>query len=352
MDSIEAAKIVHDRIMKLEPDNVARKIVGYIYLHDFSDQEMKRFALAPDQLIHNLIKEAKAALMLPSVPPAHSPPVNPSPNSDSSFQFAPFSPVSSPDPLSSSAFRVPALPYWEHQIDADQQPAHKTDIPFLFSDSVSDEYRLQNHFMSLEELLEPVSLMGNSDFYYPEVAYGGTNGAEGGRVQVQVPVNQLESAVKTCHYFNKGFCKHGSNCRYFHGRLYPESYPSRVFGPNLTENAGDDQFISPGSLEKLEHEITELLKSKRGCPVSIASLPMIYYEKYGRTLQAEGYLTESQRHGKAGYSLTKLLARLKNSIRLIDRYELLLHFLLNVIYIYIYICNMTIHLSGLMDSIR
>ncbi|KAI3673696.1 hypothetical protein L6452_39822 [Arctium lappa] len=46
---------------------------------------------------------------------------------------------------------------------------------------------------------------------------------------------------------------------------------------------------------------------------------MIYYERYGRTLQAEGYLTESQRHGKAGYSLTKLLARLKNSIRLIDR---------------------------------
>ncbi|CAN1223029.1 hypothetical protein LINPERPRIM_LOCUS1978 [Linum perenne] len=46
---------------------------------------------------------------------------------------------------------------------------------------------------------------------------------------------------------------------------------------------------------------------------------MMYYEKYGRTLQAEGYLTESQRHGKAGYSLTKLLARLSNSIRLLDR---------------------------------
>ncbi|KAJ6343287.1 hypothetical protein OIU76_005093 [Salix suchowensis] len=94
-----------------------------------------------------------------------------------------------------------------------------------------------------------------------------------------------EFPVKICHYFNKGFCKHGNNC----------------------------------SLEKLELELTELLKSRRGVPVSIASLPMMYYEKYGRMLQAEGYLTESQRHGKAGYSLTKLLARLKNSIRLIDR---------------------------------
>ena len=42
---------------------------------------------------------------------------------------------------------------------------------------------------------------------------------------------------------------------------------------------------------------------------------MLYYEKYGRHLQAEGYLAESQRHGKAGFSLTKLL----DSICLVDR---------------------------------
>ncbi|TXG67877.1 hypothetical protein EZV62_009152 [Acer yangbiense] len=46
---------------------------------------------------------------------------------------------------------------------------------------------------------------------------------------------------------------------------------------------------------------------------------MLHYEKFGKVLQADGYLTESQRHGKSGYSLTKLLARLKNIIRLIDR---------------------------------
>ena len=76
------------------------------------------------------------------------------------------------------------------------------------------------------------------------------------------------------------------------------------------------------SLEKLELELVELLKTKGGDPVSIASLPLLYYEKYGKVLQADGYLTESQRHGKAGYSLTKLLARLKNAIRVIDRYDL------------------------------
>jgi hypothetical protein len=101
----------------------------------------------------------------------------------------------------------------------------------------------------------------------------------------------------------------------------PESF-SQILSLNSNEIANDEHFISPGSLEKLELELTELLKSRRGVPVSIASLPMMYYEKYGRMLQAEGYLTESQRHGKAGYSLTKLLARLKNSIRLIDRYNM------------------------------
>ncbi|KAM7260747.1 hypothetical protein ACFE04_026222 [Oxalis oulophora] len=89
------------------------------------------------------------------------------------------------------------------------------------------------------------------------------------------------------------------------------------FSP-INYQTSEDQIFSQGSLDKLDLEITELLKSKRGFPISIASLPMMYAEKYGRSLQAEGYLTESQRHGKAGYSLTKLLARLKG-IKLIER---------------------------------
>jgi len=92
-----------------------------------------------------------------------------------------------------------------------------------------------------------------------------------------------------------------------------------MFNPKDNNLSDEEHVVSPGSLEKLEREIIELLKSRRGAPISIAFLPMMYHEKYGRSLQAEGYLTESQRHGKAGFSLTKLLARLKNTIRLIDR---------------------------------
>ncbi|KAA8523577.1 hypothetical protein F0562_010000 [Nyssa sinensis] len=159
--------------------------------------------------------------------------------------------------------------------------------------------------MVLEDQLEPVNPTMSgfpNDYYYPETAFG--------NLSLRSPRSH---SLKACYYFNKGFCKHGSSCRYFHGQS------ERMFSPNSYDPANEDEVISPGSLEKLELEITELLKSRRGNPVSIASLPMLYYEKFGRTLQAEGYLTESQRHGKAGYSLTKLLARLNNSIRLIDR---------------------------------
>ncbi|KAF2292401.1 hypothetical protein GH714_021939 [Hevea brasiliensis] len=116
---------------------------------------------------------------------------------------------------------------------------------------------------------------------------------------------------------------HRAVSSYWDAQVFP--WPSNVrklfsdFQPKSNEISSEEHFVLPGSLEKLEMEITELLRSRRGMPVSIASLPIMYYEKYGRTLQAEGYLTESQRHGKAGYSLTKLLARLKNSIRVIDR---------------------------------
>lgn len=124
--------------------------------------------------------------------------------------------------------------------------------------------------------------------------------------------------VKICRYFHNGFCRHGNNCRYFHGTpAMADNFPQH-FSLFTNYPVVEERGLPQESLEKLELEITELLKSQGRSPMSIASLPMLYFEKYGRSLQAEGYLTESQRHGKARFSLLKLLARLKSSIRLID----------------------------------
>ncbi|XP_038703251.1 zinc finger CCCH domain-containing protein 18-like [Tripterygium wilfordii] len=317
MDFSEFTKVVYNRVQKLEPENVT-KVIGYLLLQDYGEREMIRLAFGPDNMIRSLVNKAKTDLGLSKAgfPAPISPlQVNLPPAADHPLQFATYSPSSSRSVSSPSSLR-PTNSYWESQVTDQQQNVQNLDfVQSRYSDSVVEDYRLQNQipFLNVEGQLDSINPI-NSDFsgsgFYTEPAFG----TRTSRRSPSLP----EFPVKVCHYFNKGFCKHGNSCRYFHGHPIPESF-SQVFSPGSNESQNEDHLFSPQFIEKLELEITELLKSRRGCPVSIASLPMLYYEKYGKTLQAEGYLTESQRHGKAGLSLTKLLARLKNSIRLVDR---------------------------------
>ncbi|KAL3333602.1 hypothetical protein AABB24_033609 [Solanum stoloniferum] len=288
MDPFEAKKRVYERVMKFEPENVAKDIIGYIFMQDYPEQEMIRLALGPDTLIHNVIQKAKDRFDVNSTPVFRSPSMTAVNIVDPAvLRFANFS----------STYPVSA-PRCKPQL-SDEHP-YLAEI--LYS---SNEPPQQFH--PLEEKMYFENLNYPSDYCYPEAPL------------IRRYRNSPSSFKfpKPCHYFNKGFCRNGDNCRYFHGPPFPESYPLTI-DPNLCENGDEDEVLSPGSLEKLELEITELLKEKNGNPVSIASLPMMYYGKYGRTLQAEGYLTESQRNGKAGYNLTKLLTRLK-FVHLIER---------------------------------
>ncbi|KAL8239362.1 hypothetical protein R6Q59_015929 [Mikania micrantha] len=275
MDFSESTKVVYDRIQKLEPDKVS-KIIGYLLLQDHGEREMIRLAFGPDSLIQSLINKAKSHLNLPSNSIVSTPISPPGVKSVSSMpiKFTPFSPT---DPHGQSLTVYPA--------------------------SFPDDYLQNQHqFLSLDNQIEPVNGSSFNYYYYSEpVLSPGINTRS-----TSLP----EFPIKICHYFLKGCCRHGNNCRYSHGNPVPD-----IFSPGSNE---DNNIFSHGSLKKLETELIELLKSRKGFPVSIASLPMLYYEKFGKTLQAEGYLTESQRHGKSGYSLTKLLARL-NRITLIDR---------------------------------
>ncbi|KAK9072337.1 hypothetical protein SSX86_008771 [Deinandra increscens subsp. villosa] len=271
MEAFEAAKIVYNRILETESETNTRKVIGYIYLSDHADREMIRLAFGPDNLIKNMIQKAKTDLNL-GPKPVPLPPISPSLQRGPVFHS--HTPFSAP-----SALQIPPP------------------MPSQYQSMILDDCRYQNldHFVGLTDEFE---MFNRDNCYSPDGNFSVNRRRDG---------NQ----IKICHYFSKGYCKHGSNCKFFHGQSIADY--------NSNEFVDDQAAFSPGSLEKLEFEITEILKSRRGNPISIASLPMIYYERYGRTLQAEGYLTESQRHGKTGYSLTKLLARLKNSIRLIDR---------------------------------
>ncbi|KAG4150168.1 hypothetical protein ERO13_D05G378350v2 [Gossypium hirsutum] len=264
MEFSDYTQILFNKIKKFEPENVL-KIIGYILLQDHGEQEIAQLALCPDKVIREVIYKIKLELQQLALK-SGSPPISPSMNSvttlnsEISSQFTSFSP-----PVSSSTL--------------DDQMG-------------SLNLRSDNSF--------------SNDYCYCN--FGVRPGLR--RHQNNAP----DFPVKTCHYFNKGYCKHGSNCRYFHGEV-SDNLPQMFV--HLDGATGYKDHVM--SLEKLEVELVELLRTKRGDPVSIASLPLLYYEKYGKVLQADGYLTESQRHGKAGYSLTKLLARLKTAIRVIDR---------------------------------
>jgi hypothetical protein len=215
--------------------------------------------------------------------------------------------------LSSSSppnFQLSSL-YWNQQSAGNANPEY---MGMSYIDSIA-ELQKQTQLLSLENHLDHVNI-GTRGVIVNDYNNGLVDASVinfGGKPTKRLShSNMSEFPLKICHYFSKGYCRHGSNCRYFHGQA-----PHDMHGNN-DNTSNEDPVISPGSLAQIESEIIELLKQRRGNPMSIASLPMAYYDKYKKVLQAQGYLTESQRHGKSGYSLTKLLVRL-NSIRLIDR---------------------------------
>lgn len=307
MDISEYTRIVFDKLHRFEPEN-ATKIIGYLLLQDHGEQEMVKLASLPDHLIRGVAYKARTELQRLAARSAIQPislPINSQQCLNHLSVISPTSVITPGTPTSPASFQVQS-PYW------DPQSASNTNAEFMalgYLDSIS-EFQKQTPLFSLDNHMDTMNsgTAGIANDYYGLDASSVSNlGGKNGR--------RFEFPVKTCHYFNKGFCKHGNSCRYYHEQGAPDMF-SHMYGNDIFN---DDQVISPGSLAQLESEIVELLKLKKGGSISIASLPMAYYDRYKKVLQADGYLTESQRHGKSGYSLTKLLARLKNSIRLIDR---------------------------------
>ncbi|XP_027939325.1 zinc finger CCCH domain-containing protein 18-like isoform X2 [Vigna unguiculata] len=298
MDISHYTRIVFDKIHKFEPEH-ARKIIGYLLLQDHGELEMAKLASYPDYFIREVAFQAKRELLRLSAKPDMLP-ISHMVNPQQGYSHLA---VMSPRTPTTTNFQAPPL-YW------DPQPAGNINSDFMamnYLDSVM-ELQKQTQLCSLENRVDAVKTgtVGVANDYYRDASAANLGGKAGRRFS--------EYPMKVCHYFNKGFCKHGNNCRFYHGQVAPENL-SQMYGNDANN---EDHVISPGSLAQLESEIIELLRS-RDDAISIASLPMAYYDRYKKVLQADGYLTESQRHGKSGYSLTKLLARLKNSIRLIVR---------------------------------
>lgn len=364
MDAYDATRMVYSRVQAMEPANVS-KIMGYLLLQDQGEHEMFRLAFSHDAVLQALVSEAKKDLGLPSSSPSRTSSMSSSPQQFSSPYHLPYhiapsvsqhfprsvslpgehlnSPyLNAEDDLISPSIdpsrriadlnappRINSFPFQNQLAFHDRPPElsirndmnladhlirndmHLTD-QFSFLNESRDSPNAMTHEGLHPDMLAMLDGNLNADSFHPT-----SNGRRFSTSDLLMsPDNGTSSVWKPCLYYARGYCKHGSNCRFLHSQVSPDS--SFIFPNNGLQDYGNDDTLVPGSLERLEFELHELLRNRKA-PVSIASLPQLYHERFGKTLQAEGYLTESQRHGKAGYSLTKLLSRLKNSVTLIDR---------------------------------
>ncbi|KAJ7563563.1 hypothetical protein O6H91_03G115200 [Diphasiastrum complanatum] len=379
MDAYEPTQIVYSRVQALDPDNVS-KIMGYFLLQDHGNQEMFKLAFGPDSLLQSAISKAKKELGLasyrglqlstnlittehfPSEPSPHSPhPLHISNELSPHFsllspqilpqylnQLSPstvsqvsqlqsesshpaqsrplLSPLYIPDNHPYLHFSIPPTP-WENGTKTENSPKFNSRISLHQNQSVANAFsptnnRIQKLQIALEQQDSPRGVFSDEQYYQlPSSPLNNkiSSNKFASRLS-QIGVSSSDAvpslAWKPCLYFARGYCKHGSSCRFLHGSAKEGSASSSP--RSESRDLHGEEGTQSGSLERLELELQELLRGRR-TPVSIASLPQLYYERFGKTLQADGYLTESQRHGKAGYSLTKLLARLKSTVTLIDR---------------------------------
>lgn len=352
MDAYDVTRMVYSRVQAIEPAYVS-KIMGYLLLQDRGEQEMFRLAFCHDALIQALVFKIKRELGLAASSsslsrtaslscsdqqvssPLHVSQTLPSSLSASSDYLNSFY-------LNSHGHDDRILPSPDRSFNSTYYSASRriNRFPLQDQDQLSLHDRLSEHFTRNDvHLVDPLSFLDEShdspspsshEHIHPDMLavlnanlaiddiHPSPNGRRLSTSEVLTSPDFLPSTTwKPCLYYARGYCKHGNNCRFLHGHLTPDS-PLVLFPSDGQQDSGSDDGIVPGSLEILELELHELLRGRKA-PISIASLPQLYYERFGKILQADKYVSESQRHGKVGYSLTNLLSRLKNSIILIDR---------------------------------
>ncbi|XP_066168939.1 zinc finger CCCH domain-containing protein 54 isoform X5 [Oryza sativa Japonica Group] len=335
MEVPELVKLAFARVQRVEPEHVG-KIFGVMLLREPDEDELVQLAYGPEATLLAKIEDTKAALTVIyarcSAAAAHGPPGGGGVGvgGGGGYHQQPQQLFSRPpvpacggvrhhySPAAAAAaafgYQVQSPQYWPDSPPAPPTKAAQQEFapPGLVVDaSAEGPYPLRGG----QHVLDDNNFGGG--YYYPagEDAFPNGGGGGGGSPARARRSNGL-STRRPCHYFSKGICKNGQNCHYSHHQVYQDALAGAAINGDVYNHQPGG--VTPGSLETLEMEITELLNSRRGQPVSIASLPTLYGEKYGKGLQADGYLTESQRHGKAGYSLTRLLSRL-NKIRVIER---------------------------------
>ncbi|XP_019450906.1 PREDICTED: zinc finger CCCH domain-containing protein 55-like isoform X2 [Lupinus angustifolius] len=207
MGTYEATDVVITRINNFEPEH-AFKIIGHI-LVNLEDIELIRLASSPDYVLHSLVLRLKTLLGLSSSP--NTVPI-PTPSLIAPNPFSRFSANRS----SLSAFTTnPISPKFTSLVPPEHGSVSKSCLsPRVMMGGECDinEQQMSDYFsFSRDEgLVDPELELGhgNGDVHF-HTSY--SNG--------DVCFGSEEIGFKPCHYFAKGFCKNGRNCKFLHTDL-------------------------------------------------------------------------------------------------------------------------------------
>lgn len=332
MDISELHKLAFLRVKQMEPQN-AGKILGCILLREPDDDEMVQLAYGNDAAVHAKISDAKATLaaIYARCSAHHHHHHQMGAAAAAGYHTAAAAAAGARHHFAAAATAATfGFHYWpEHAAPVPKaQQAEDFSLVDAAAAAAEGHYALlpqqqQNHNVLVDEHKHNYAAAGGYYYAAAEDAFHNGGTGAGGGLPPRAAARRANglSTRRPCHYFIKGMCKNGQNCHYSHhySHHHHQVYSAADGFADDGHHSGGSGGTTPGALEKLELEIIELLNSRHGQPLSIASLPTLYGERYGKGLQAEGYLTESQRHGKAGFSLTRLLSRL-SKISIIERY--------------------------------
>lgn len=252
MDSYEATKTVFSRIQSLEPEN-ASKIMGYLLIQDYGENEMIRLAYGPETFLQNLILKAKTQLGLgrPTKPPSTpSTPSSPSPfNPISRPNHSSLSSTSSsritnngafgmsnttPSSPSSSAWHLSAGFSDPRNLNSPTSPSSTSLISYASVVSRTSSTPGSARVSSACDHIEGYQFHGDDlcftndaktdGLFSPHLDLGSAY-EDLQKQNCSVPSMLFGSELdvnsgfgwKPCLYFARGFCKNGSFCPFLHG---------------------------------------------------------------------------------------------------------------------------------------
>ncbi|KAF1896946.1 hypothetical protein Lal_00034647 [Lupinus albus] len=211
MGTYEATDVVITRINNFEPEH-AFKIIGHI-LVNLEDIELIRLASSPDYVLHSLVLRLKTLLGLSSSA-SSSPNTIPIPRPHP-IAVNPFSRFSANLPSLSVFTNNPISPKFTSLIPPDHGSVSKSCLSprlMMGGECDIDQQQMSDYFSFSrdEDLVDPKLELdhGNGDVHF-HTSYSNAD----------VCFASEEIGFKPCHYFAKGFCKNGRNCKFLHTDL-------------------------------------------------------------------------------------------------------------------------------------